>query len=159
VTTGFIGSHTVTHNYSVYALKLTTVHYHTCRIFTLYLHSFPVFQYRRIHSPATLELFSEDCCSARTLIHNWNCPRHSWTRNWNSPLSCQLTALVIAWERTTNKTLVASIVALLSNGYKQRFHCWLLTYSVHVTVSSLRPQPLPSTSFPNQYSLSSNHLI
>jgi hypothetical protein len=26
-------------------------------------------------------------------------------------------------ERTTKKTLVASIVALLSNGYKQRFHC------------------------------------
>jgi hypothetical protein len=25
--TGFIGSHTVTHNYSVYALQLTTVHY------------------------------------------------------------------------------------------------------------------------------------
>jgi hypothetical protein len=30
LTTGFIGSHTVTHNYSVYALQLTAVHYHTC---------------------------------------------------------------------------------------------------------------------------------
>jgi hypothetical protein len=54
LTTGFIWSHTVTHNYSVYALQLTTVHCHTCRVFTLYLHSFPVFQYRRIRSPATL---------------------------------------------------------------------------------------------------------
>jgi hypothetical protein len=134
LTTGFIGSHTITHNYSVYGLQLTTVHYHTCRVFTLYLHSLPVFQYRRIRSPATLQLFSEDCCSARTLTRNWNCPRH---------LPRQLIVLVIArerttrktplrfpycWmtslpERTTKKTLVASIVALLSNGYKQRFHC------------------------------------
>jgi hypothetical protein len=37
-------------------------------------------------------------------------------------------------EQTTKKTLVTSIVALLSNGYKQRFHRWLLTYSVHVTI-------------------------
>jgi hypothetical protein len=64
----------ITHNYSVYALQLTTVHYHTCRVFTLYLHSLPVFQYRRIHSPATLQLFSEDCCSAQLLTRNWNCP-------------------------------------------------------------------------------------
>jgi hypothetical protein len=147
LTTGFIGSHTVTHNYSVYALQLTTVHYNTCRVLTLYLHSLPVFQYRRIRSPATLQLFSEDCCSARIL-----------TRNSNSLLSCQLTnsadsaisfiagertpkktplRFPYCWmtslpERTTKKTLVRSIVALLSNGYKQRFHCWLLTYSVHV---------------------------
>jgi hypothetical protein len=70
LTTGFIGLHTVTHSYSVYALQLTTVHYNTCRVFTLYLHSFPVFQYRRILSPATLQLFSEDCCSARILTRN-----------------------------------------------------------------------------------------
>jgi hypothetical protein len=67
LTTGFIRSHTVTHNYSVYALQLTTVHYHTCRVFTPYLHSLPVFQSRRIRSPATLQLFSEECCSARIL--------------------------------------------------------------------------------------------
>jgi hypothetical protein len=71
------------HNYSVYALQLTTVHYHTCRVFTLYLHWLPVFQYRRVRSPATLQLFSEDCCSARTLTRN-SC-------NCNSLLSCQLT--------------------------------------------------------------------
>jgi hypothetical protein len=41
--------------------------------------------------------------------------------------SRQLIVLVIAGERTTKKTLVASIVALLSNGYKQCFHCLLLT--------------------------------
>jgi hypothetical protein len=72
VTTGFIGSHTVTHNYSVYTL---TAHYNTCRVFTLYLHWLPVFQYCRISSPATLQLFSEDCCSARILTRN------CWTRN------------------------------------------------------------------------------
>jgi hypothetical protein len=76
LTTGFIGSHTVTHNYSEYTLQLTTVHYNTCQVFTLYLHWLPVFQYRRIRSPATMQLFSEDCCSARTLTRNWNCPRH-----------------------------------------------------------------------------------
>jgi hypothetical protein len=26
------------------------------------------------------------------------------------------------------------VYPLLSNGYKQRYHCWLLTYSVHVTI-------------------------
>jgi hypothetical protein len=66
----------ITHNYSVSALQLTTVHYNTCRVFTLCLHSLPVSQYRRICLPATLQLFSEDCCSARTLTRNWNCPRH-----------------------------------------------------------------------------------
>jgi hypothetical protein len=54
LTTGFIGSNTVTHNYSVYSLQLNIVHYNTCRVFTLYLHWLPVFQYRRIRSPATL---------------------------------------------------------------------------------------------------------
>jgi hypothetical protein len=39
--TGFIGSHTVTHNYSVYTL---TAHY-TCRVSSLCLHWLPVFQY------------------------------------------------------------------------------------------------------------------
>jgi hypothetical protein len=33
LTTGFIGSHTVTHNYSAYTLQITTVHYNTCRVF------------------------------------------------------------------------------------------------------------------------------
>jgi hypothetical protein len=54
LTTGFIGSHTVTHNYSVYTLQLTTVHYSTCRVFLLCLHWLPVFQHRRICSPATV---------------------------------------------------------------------------------------------------------
>jgi hypothetical protein len=107
LTTGFIGSHTITHNYSVYALQLTTVHYQTCRVFTLYLRSLPVSQYRRISSPATLQLFSEDCCSARTLTRNSrNCPRHLV----NSLLRCQLTNSAdsaisyIAGERTPKKT-------------------------------------------------------
>jgi hypothetical protein len=53
LTTGFIGSHTVTHNYSVYTLQLA-VNYSTCRVFFLCLHWLPVFQHRRICSPATL---------------------------------------------------------------------------------------------------------
>jgi hypothetical protein len=53
LTTGFIGSHTVTHNYSVYNLQLA-VHYDTCRVFLLCLHWLPVFQHRKICSPATL---------------------------------------------------------------------------------------------------------
>jgi hypothetical protein len=43
LTTGFIGSHTVT-------------------VYTLH------------NSLLQLQLFSEDCCSARILTHNWNCP-------------------------------------------------------------------------------------
>jgi hypothetical protein len=42
LTTGFIGSHTVT----VYTLlQLATVHYNTCRVSSLCLHWLPVFQY------------------------------------------------------------------------------------------------------------------
>jgi hypothetical protein len=37
-------------------------------------------------------------------------------------------------ERTAKKTLVAPIVALHGNGCKQASYCWLLTYSVHVTI-------------------------
>jgi hypothetical protein len=37
-------------------------------------------------------------------------------------------------ERTAKETLVASIVALHGNGCKQASYCWILTYSVHVTV-------------------------
>jgi hypothetical protein len=44
LTTGFIGSHTVTHNYSVYILQLTRVHHNTCRVSSLCLHWLPVFQ-------------------------------------------------------------------------------------------------------------------
>jgi hypothetical protein len=53
-----------------YTLQLTTIHYNTCWVFTLYLHWLPVIQYRRIRSPATLQPFSEDCCSARILTRN-----------------------------------------------------------------------------------------
>jgi hypothetical protein len=63
--------HTQLHTITVYTLlQLLTVHYNTCRVFTLYLHWLPVFQYSRIPSPATLQLFSEDCCSVRILTRN-----------------------------------------------------------------------------------------
>jgi hypothetical protein len=44
---------------------------------------------------------------------------------------CCMTSLP---EQTAKKTLVASIVALHGNGCKQASYCWLLTYSVHVTI-------------------------
>jgi hypothetical protein len=46
-------------------------------------------------------------------------------------LHCCMTSLP---ERTPNKTTVFPIVSLPIDGCKQRFHCWLLTYSVHVTI-------------------------
>jgi hypothetical protein len=124
LTTGFIGPHTIT-VYTLYnSLQFTiTLDESSHCIFTRCLSS-------NIAGSVRLQLFSEDCCSARTLTGNWNCPR-------------QLIILVIAVERTTKKTLlrfpycwmtslpewttkktlVASIVALLSNRYKQRFCC------------------------------------
>jgi hypothetical protein len=66
--------HTQLHTITMYTLYNFAVHYSTCRVFLLCLHWLPVFQYRRIRSPATLQLFFEDCCSARILTRNWNCP-------------------------------------------------------------------------------------
>jgi hypothetical protein len=51
LTTGFIGSHTVTHNYSVYTLQLTA-HYTRAESSHLCLHWLPVFQHRRTCSPS-----------------------------------------------------------------------------------------------------------
>jgi hypothetical protein len=50
LTTGFIGSQTVT-------------------VYTLY------------NSLMQLQLFSDDCCSARILTRNWNAPRNSLVAN------------------------------------------------------------------------------
>jgi hypothetical protein len=95
LTTGFIGSHTIT-------------------VYTLH------------NSLMQLQLFSEDCCSARILTRTGTV-----TRNW---LVTNSTLNYIARERTPKKTLVASIVALHGNGCRKASHCWLLTYSVHVTI-------------------------
>jgi hypothetical protein len=85
--------HTQLHTITVYTLlQLHTVHYNTCRVFTLYLHWLPVFQFRRIRSPATLQLFSEDCCSARILTRNWKCPRHCYL-----PTNSATTVAASAW--------------------------------------------------------------
>jgi hypothetical protein len=45
------------------------------------------------------------------------------------------------------------VYPLLSNGYKQRFHCSLLTYSVHVTLLLLSSSSSPSSSLPSTLSL------
>jgi hypothetical protein len=66
LTTGFIGSHTVTHNYSVYTLQFTLFSIHvpsllTC-VFTGCLSSNIAGSVHLQNSLATLQLFSEDCC-------------------------------------------------------------------------------------------------
>jgi hypothetical protein len=97
--------HTQLHKITVYTfLQLLTVHYNTCRVFTLYLHWLPVFHYPRIRSPATLQLFSEDCCSARILTRNCYCPINSRAiYPVNRPQRKHL--MTSSPERTTKKTL------------------------------------------------------
>jgi hypothetical protein len=159
LTTGFIGSHTVTHNYSVCTLQLTTVHINTCRIFTLYLHWLPVFHYRRIRSPATLQLFSEDRCSARILTRNCQLEtarnlrlqlcRLNWlagalgyiareqTTKTTPPLI--LYCCMTSPERTPKKTpsVTLAIVACLSVAIATVVNTWHIAYSIHVTLSLL----------------------
>jgi hypothetical protein len=145
LTTGFIGSHTIT----VYALlQLTTVHYNTCRVFTSCLSS-------NIAGSVHLQLCNSSLkTAARPEYSLVTGTVHILLTLCTRRSPRQLIVLVISGERTTKKTplwfpycwmtslperttkntLVASIVALLSNGYKQRLHCLLLTYSVHVTI-------------------------
>jgi hypothetical protein len=66
LTIGFIGSNTVTHNYSVYTLQFTMFTIHvpsllTC-VFTGCLSSNIAETVHPQNSLATLQLFSEDCC-------------------------------------------------------------------------------------------------
>jgi hypothetical protein len=94
--------HTQLHTITVYTLlQLTTVHYNTCRVFTLYLQWLPVFQYRRIRSPATLQLFSEDCCSARILTRNC-----SLTLNYTRNCYCQSQSHVTTDDQSVSKSWI-----------------------------------------------------
>jgi hypothetical protein len=90
---GFIGSHTVTHNYSVYTLQLTTVHHNTCRVSSLCLHWLPVFQYRRIRLP------SELTCTSATLLRRLL-------------LHCRLSTGQLDSQLTTNCSHSAGILTL-----------------------------------------------
>jgi hypothetical protein len=76
----------ITHSYTqLQCIRSYSSLQFTCRVFTLYLHWFPVFQYSQIRLPATLQLFSEDCCSAQILTRALSL--------LNSLLSCQLTLM------------------------------------------------------------------
>jgi hypothetical protein len=143
LTAGFIGSLTVTHNYSVYTLQLTTVQYNTCWVFTLYLHWLPVLQYRRICSPASLQLFSEDCCSAQILTRNWICPRNcpSYIARERTPKKTPppiplLYDVITGRDPKENTGLFHCCLRIrcYATVVNKRFHCWLLTYSAHVTL-------------------------
>jgi hypothetical protein len=83
--------HTQLHSiYSAYTLQLT-VHYNTCRVFSLCLHWLPVFQHRRIRSPSQLTCRTADSRLTEHSLLNWSLAgrRSSY----------------IARERTTKKTL------------------------------------------------------
>jgi hypothetical protein len=73
-----------------------------------------------------LQLISEDCCLARILARNWNCPLHWWTLC----LAADSVISNIAGERTTKKTplqfplLLDDIIT--GTDHKEntgRFHC------------------------------------
>jgi hypothetical protein len=97
--------HTRLHTITVYTLlQLLTVHYNTCRVYTLYLHWLPVFQYCRIRSPATLQLFSEDSCSARILTHNcstelWTISVTEWVSEWSEWITTDGQSVSLSWCR------------------------------------------------------------
>jgi hypothetical protein len=117
---------------------------HTITVYTLH------------NSLLQLQLFSEDCCSTRILTRNWSCLlSNTKLRNYVYPVAANVrlyslgadhkenlsdsptVGMTSLPERPAKKTLVASIVALHGNGCKQASHCWLLTYSVHVTILSM----------------------
>jgi hypothetical protein len=133
--------HSQLHTITVNALlQLTTVHYNTCRVFTLYLHSLPVSQYHRIRSPATLQLFSEDCCSARMLTRN--CPsyiaRERTPKKTPPPLPL-LSDVITGTDHKENASTVAwlSIVARLSIAIAAVVSTCHIAYSMHVTLSNV----------------------
>jgi hypothetical protein len=113
-------------------LQLLTVHYNTCRVFTLYLHWLPVFQYRRIRSPATLQLFSKDCCSARILTRNCNCPIPSRAiQPVNRPQRKHrlrfLYCMKSSPERTPEKTWLPPLLPR-DGPQRKRFHCCVVVH-------------------------------
>jgi hypothetical protein len=84
--------HTQLHTITVYTLlQLTTVHYNTCRVVTSFLSS-------NTTGSVRLQLFSEDCCSARLLTH-WLQPLRSNT-NWHG--SHSKTELNYYWRSNAN---------------------------------------------------------
>jgi hypothetical protein len=108
LTTGFFGSHTVTHNYSVYTLQLA-VHYSTCRVFlqlqlTLTTESLqgpePPADPTGSHWPSTNSsgLFS---ATHRQLTRNWNCPTLGPNTNssvfWRLALCNSLDRTAVYW--------------------------------------------------------------
>jgi hypothetical protein len=112
----------ITHSYTQLQCIHFTTHYCSCNSSGIPCHRL-------------LTLSNQTAALTLNYTRNWNCPRQSpWQlivlviagerTTKKTPLRfpyCWMTSLP---ERTTKKTPVASIVALLSNGYKQRFYCW-----------------------------------
>jgi hypothetical protein len=133
-------NHTQLHTITVYTIYNSLQFNITLAESSQCLHLLPVFQYRRIRSPATLQLFSEDCWSARILTR---ISTEICTRNY-SLLSCQLTNSAskqasadsaisyIAGERTRRKHLFDSPTVgwrHYRNGpQRKRIHCCVVVY-------------------------------
>jgi hypothetical protein len=137
----------ITHSYTqLHCIRSYSSLQFTCRVFTLYLHSLPLFQYRRIRSPATLQLFSEDCCSARILTTVTALLYSPWTdhkENTHCCIGCccpgtdliENAAFPLLRSRLGSDHIEnMSRVVCPSTVVNKRFHCWMLTYSVHVTI-------------------------
>jgi hypothetical protein len=141
LTTGFIGSHTVTHNYSVYASQLTTI------------------ESVLFHWRLRLQLCNH-CCNQLLwrplpLLINWS---RSAVEYWTPSSRWPPTSGYVAREQTTKKTPLrfpycwndfitgtdrkenaGRFHCCMATACKQASHCWLLTYSVHVTIRYTGP--------------------
>jgi hypothetical protein len=116
LTTGFTGSHTVTHNYSVYTLQLTRVHHNTCRVSSLCVHWLPIFQYRRICPP------SELTCNPATLLLRLLLHCRLSTGQLDSQLTTNCTATRLDYWLTDWLTNSATRYIARELG---RFYCWV----------------------------------
>jgi hypothetical protein len=140
LTTEFIRSHTVTHNYSVYTL--------TASQFTIVLaeSSYCVFWRSRLQllQPTLL-------ASLAITSHNWleivrsllsmselYSPGTDHKENTVSDSKSKLLSSTVVWRHYRNglqrKQQFLPLLHCLATVVNKRFHCWLLTYSVHVTI-------------------------
>jgi hypothetical protein len=152
LTTGFIGSHTVTHNYSVYIHSYNSIQFIITLAessFTLYLHWFPVFQYRRIRSHSKTDwltdwLKSKSHYDRQPVGQGVLVSSPVWG-SWPDVSYClTLTRNYIARERTPNKTPPRNRPQRKRWSLPLLRGCWLLgnalrlltslAHSVHVTL-------------------------
>jgi hypothetical protein len=163
LTTGFIGSHTVTHNYSVYTP--------TASQFTIVLAESP-YNYNWLsqlsHNSCWVSSGPRTSCRPNwlslRLTRNWSCLCNGWRPSYIARKQTTKKTLprnrpqrehgcpIVALGQTTNKTLVASIVACLSVAIATVVNTCHIAYSIHVTIcyrmfSSIFPVGDVSSSF------------